>query len=122
MRTTEERIAAMHERAKEINRQKRTHRVRILQTVSIAACFAVVILMAVFMPNSASLAIPPGSTSNTSLSDMHASIFSENGAMSYVVIAIVAFLLGAAVTVFCFRLKKWQDQKNGQDGESNEEE
>jgi membrane protein DedA with SNARE-associated domain len=108
MRTNEERIAEMHARAKELNRQKRTHRVRILQSAFAAACFAAVILMAVYMPKTVTLLTDSAAASSE---DMQASIFIRSGAIGYVVIAVIAFLLGMTVTVFCFCLKKWQEEK-----------
>ena len=50
MRTNEERIAAMHKRAAELEKEKRQRRVLIIQAVSAAACFAAVIALAFFMP------------------------------------------------------------------------
>lgn len=35
--------------------------------------------------------------------------------LSFLVIASIAFVLGVAVTVFCFRLKKWNDEKDKED-------
>ena len=110
MRTNEERIAAMHKRAAELEKEKRQRKVRIIQALSAAACFAAVILLAVFMPGfSQSLG------SGNSQGGMSASIFSESSALGYIVIGVLAFLLGTAVTVFCFRLKKWQKDKDAED-------
>ena len=109
MRTNEERIASMHRRTEEIKQEQRAHRVKLLQSVSAAASFAAVILLAVFMPKLTSFeTVPYGIVSE----DMHASMLRDGGVMGYVVIAVIAFLLGAAVTAFCFKLKKWQDDKN----------
>ena len=35
--------------------------------------------------------------------------------LGFLVIALIAFVLGVAVTVFCFRLKKWNDEKDKED-------
>lgn len=112
MRTNEERIAAMHVRAAELNTQKRANHVRILQSAGAAVSFAAVILLALSMPNIS--AFGPGSAAG-SPNDMHASIFGESSALGYVVISVIAFLLGTAVTIFCFRLKRWQDEKGEKD-------
>ena len=112
MRTNEERIAALHARAAELEQEKREQRVRILQAVSVTVCFAAVILLALLMPGF-SQTFGPGNSQGS----MRASIFSESSALGYVVIGILAFLLGAAVTIFCFRLKKWQKDKGRQPGE-----
>lgn len=116
MRTDDERIAAMHARAEEIKGERRKRRVRIWQSVSFVTAFAAVILLAVLMPGLLDSGTVPGISS---LSDpdssggtapaMSGSIFAESGAMGYVVIAVIAFLLGVCVTAFCFRLKKWNE-------------
>ena len=109
MRTNEERIAAMHERAGELNRERRMRRVRILQAGSAAAAFAFVILLAVLVSGTA----PAGADSAAgAAAGLHASIFAGNGMIGYIVTAIIAFMLGAAVTVLCIRLRKWQREKD----------
>ena len=108
MRTNEERIAAMHDRAAKIEQEQRNRRVRLLQCLFSAAAVAVAVLLAVFLPKAVSFtqnsAVLPG--------NMQASIFNGSSSVGYIVIAVIAFLLGAFVTVFCFRLKKWQEKKN----------
>ena len=115
MRTDEERIKMMHARAAELIRQKRTRKVKAMQAAGAGVSFAVVIMLAILMSRFAgfgagSLADPDGPTGG-----MHASIFGNSAVLGYIVIAIIAFLLGAAVIVFCFRLKQWQDQKGKED-------
>lgn len=39
---------------------------------------------------------------------MNGSILSGNGMLGYIVIGIIAFALGIAVTVFCYQIKKYQ--------------
>ena len=111
MRTNEERIAALHTRAAELEKEKKEQRVRILQAVSAAVCFAAVIVLAFLMPGSAEN-FAGGSPQN----GMSASMLSGSSVLGYIVIGIAAFLLGVSVTIFCFRLKKWEDGKNQQSG------
>lgn len=106
MRTNEERIAALHKRAVELERVKKQHRSRILQVVSVTACFAAVILLAFVMPGFSG-ALVAGDIQGS----MNASIFSGSSAAGFIVIGILAFLFGAAVTVFCFRLEKLQNSR-----------
>ena len=47
-----------------------------------------------------------------------ASIFHSGAALGYIVIALLAFLLGVCVTVLCFRLR----QMNREDGQGRESE
>ena len=108
MLTNKERIAAMHMRAKELNSQRWTRRIRLLQSAFSTFCFAVVILIAAYMPRIVPSQMSPADGSSE---DMHASLFAGSGALGYIVIAIIAFLLGITVTIFCFYLKKWQEEK-----------
>ena len=112
MRTNSERIEEMHRRASAFKKQQRERRVRIVQTVSAAASFAAVILLALFIPKGetfyegASGGAQPG---------MGASIFSGSGSLGYIVIAVIAFVLGVSVTIFCTYLKKWKNEKDKED-------
>ena len=109
MRTNDERLAALHKRAGEIDKENRKRRVRLIQFASCAACFLLVIGLALWMP------VTEGTPLSGGTGSMSASIFSGSGYLGYIVIGIVAFLLGCAVTVFCFRLRKWQKDKENED-------
>ena len=108
MRSNDDRIAAMHARATQIQQKQRAGRVRLMQSASAVVSFAAVILLAIFMPKFSSLEVTEGGEAV----DMQASMLRDSGAMGYVVIAIVAFILGVAVTAFCYKLKIWQDLKS----------
>lgn len=112
MRTDEERIKAMHKRAAQLSRQKRTNKVKLLQAAGAVVSFAAAIMLAIFVPQftETDTVNPAGQTGG-----MSASIFGNSTALGYIVIAIIAFLLGIAVTMFCFRLRKWQEGKDKQE-------
>lgn len=112
MRTDEERINRMHARAAQLNRQKRTNKVKLMQAAGAVVSFAAVIMLAIFVPQSAAL---DSGNQTGQTGGMHASIFGDSAALGYIVVAIIAFLLGIAVTIFCFRLRKWQEEKDRQD-------
>ena len=112
MRTSEERIAAVHRRAAELDRQRSARDVKILQAAAAAASFAFVILLAGMFPRIADQGTDPAAGAPET---MNASIFSGSAAGGYIVIAVIAFLLGMFVTVFCFRLKRWKDDQNRKD-------
>ena len=61
-------------------------------------------------------AVLEGATAGSLTGGMYASIFSASPVLGYIVIGIIAFLLGGAVTVFCFRLKQWEKLKNTEEG------
>ncbi len=105
MRTNEERIRAMHKRASVLFKEKRRMQARAIGTAAAALCLVCVILLAVFMPG-----LTGAYMSAAGPDTMAGSIFSGSPALGYLVIIIIAFLLGGVVTAFCFRLKKWQEQ------------
>lgn len=104
MRTSEERIAAMHQRAGELNRAQRARKVRIMQATGAVIACAATFMLAVFMPRISDFQADPGVSTG--------SIFADSGALGYIVIAIIAFLLGTALTMFCYRLREWQMRKD----------
>ena len=110
MRTNEERIAAMHRRAGELRRAQRRKQVLLIQSATAAVSFAAVLLLAVFVPE-----VSGGTLPEPAPGTMNASIFFGNHVSAMIVIAVLSFLLGVALTVFCFRLKKWQDRKERED-------
>ncbi|MBQ1390304.1 MAG: hypothetical protein IIY82_01015 [Firmicutes bacterium] len=103
MRTSEERLAKMYQRAGELRQQRRNRTVLGLQAAVSGLTLTAVILLAVFLPRFA-VGGDPGQIPD----NLRASIFTESPMLSYVVIAVLAFLLGIMVTVFCFYLRKLQ--------------
>ncbi|MBE6045397.1 MAG: hypothetical protein E7221_01705 [Clostridiales bacterium] len=113
MRTNEERIAAMHARANELNREERVRKVRIMQSAGAAIAVAATIMLAVFLPKINEF--EPDTVVGSG--DMHASILNDSGSTGYVVIAIIAFLFGVAATMFCYRVREWQERKGSMDSD-----
>ena len=107
MRTDTERLAAMHMRAAEIKKQKDMRTLRIAEVCSVTAALALIVLLAFFMPH-------PGTITDAGgvYDAFYASIFTGSPVLGYIVIGVVAFLLGIAVTVFCFLMKKRHDREN----------
>ena len=112
MRTNEERISALHERVGDLNRERKNRRFSSICVTSVAVCIGLLIAMGFLIPN-----ITENSSAANTASSMNASIFADSNVLGYIVIAILAFLLGVTVTVFCFRLKKWMDEKDPGDSE-----
>lgn len=100
MRDTEERMRAALDRAEELKRQDR-RRGTYLAAAAVAVCLALVVGAAFAMPVwTAQMAAAPEANGAVT-----ASLFSGSEVLGYLVIGILAFLLGAAVTVLCFRLR-----------------
>ena len=115
MRSHEERVAETKRRIAKIEREKRLRRNTITMASAVAACLALLV--------GASLAMP-GITANIQTGDYSgfetaASIFHGGAALGYIVIGLLAFLLGVCVTVLCFRLRQ-MNREDGQDKESED--
>lgn len=114
MRSHEERVAETKRRIAKIERAKRLRRNTITMASAVAACLAVLIGASLAMPGIATRI----QTSDYSGFETAASIFRGGAALGYIVIGLLAFLLGVCVTVLCFRLR----QMNREDGQDEERE
>ena len=115
MRSHEERVTETKRRIAKIERENRLRRNTIAMASAVAACLALLI--------GASLAMP-GIAANIRTGDYSgfetaASIYGGGAALGYIVIGLLAFLLGVCVTVLCFRLRQ-MSREGGQDRESED--
>ena len=115
MRSHEERVAETKRRIAKIEREKRLRRNTITMASAVAACLALLIGASLAMPGIAANI----QTGNYSGFETAASIFHGGAALGYIVIGLLAFLLGVCVTVLCFRLRQ-MNRDDTQDKESEE--
>lgn len=108
MRSTEERVAAVKERIARQAREKALRRSRVLALASVAAALSIIVGMSFYMPG---LSVKL-EESDYAKFQTTASIFGDSSALGYVVIGLLAFILGVCVTVLCFRLRLLQHQGN----------
>ena len=114
MRSHEERVAEAKRRIAKIEREKRLRRNTITMASAVAACLVLLIGASLTMPGIAAKI----QTGDYSGFETAASIFHGGAALGYIVIGLLAFLLGVCVTVLCFRLR----QMNREDGQNEESE
>ena len=115
MRSHEERVVETKRRIAAMERKKRLRRNTVTMASAVAACLVLLI--------GASLAMP-GIAESIQTCDYYgfetaASIFHGGAALGYIVIGLLAFLLGVCVTVLCFRLRQ-MSREDGQDKESED--
>ena len=105
----------MHARAKEIEQAQRSHKARLTRSLSALGALAAAILLVVFLPKVPFAHTDPSGASHAGASydGMQGSMLAGSGTLGYILIALIAFLLGVCVTVFCFRLKGRQAEKGG---------
>ena len=113
MRSLEERVAETKRRIAKIEREKRLRRDKITMISAAAACLALLVGVSLAMPGIAANI----QTGDYSGFETAASIFHDGAALGYIVIGLLAFLLGVCVTVLCFRLRQ-MNREDGQDKES----
>lgn len=113
MRSHEERVVETKRRIAAMERKKRLRRNTVTVASAVAACLALLVGASLAMPGIAA-SIRAGDYSGF---ETAASIFHGGAALGYIVIGLLAFLLGVCVTVLCFRLRQ-MNREDGQDRES----
>ena len=117
MRSHEERVAETKRRIAKIEREKRLRRNTITMASAVAACLVLLIGASLAMPG----IVASIQTEDYSGFETAASIFHGGAALGYIVIGLLAFLLGVCVTVLCFRLRQMSredDQNKENEGNS----
>ena len=114
MRSHEERVTETKRRIAKIEREKRRRRNTIAMASAVAACLALLIGTSLAMPGIAANI----QTGDYAGFETAASMYGGGAALGYIVIGLLAFLLGVCVTVLCFRLR----QMNREDDQNNESE
>jgi len=105
-------IAEQALRKAELIRKRRAARKRrIYSTLSVAVCLTVVVILA--------FVIPPVVTDAPGTGIYGAAQAADGVFGGYVLLAVVSFALGCAVTIFCYKvlLKKRPGEKNENDGD-----
>ena len=115
MRSHEERVAETKRRIAARQRGKRRRRNTVTMASAVAACLVLLIGASLAMPGIAARI----QTGDYSGFETAASIFHGGAALGYIVIGLLAFLLGVCVTVLCFRLRQ-MNREDTQDGESED--
>lgn len=119
MRSNEERVAAVKARIAEKEKQKKKHLSRAITVSSMAASIALIVVLSGIMPGM----IQRFDTDRLQKYKAAASIFGNGAGSGYIMIALIAFVLGICVTVFCFRVRRyleWNKQtQNDQEGKDD---
>ena len=108
MRSTEERVAAVKERAKilEDNTKRRN---RAISLGAVVACIVMISFVAVNMPD----VVDSLSAAQLKYGGAAASIFADESALGYIFIGLVSFVLGCGVTILSFYLKRKETGEPG---------
>lgn len=99
MRTTEERTRLIRKRTAELKRGQQRRKQRVWDCVCVAVCLLLVVGLGVWMPEwlSSPVSHSPAGT---------ASLMGSHGALGYIVMGLLCFLLGVCVTVLLYRMRR----------------
>ena len=114
MRSHEERVAETKRRIAKIEREKRLRRNTITMASAVAACLALLAGVSIAMPGMTAQLQPDSCTGF----ETAASMYGGRDALGYIIVGLLAFLLGVCMTILCFRLRQMErDEKDeGQHG------
>ena len=115
MRTNEERAGLIHKRTAEIKRERQKRNQRALDAICIAACLILIVGIGSFMPGWTA-GVPGGEVHHASGA---ASLVGSHAALGYILMGLMAFLLGVCVTVLLYRLHRRNERKQREN--SNDE-
>ena len=116
MRSHEERIAEVKRRIVEKERQKRRQRRQIATVSGVAACLAVIVGAAFSMPG-ISEQIMLGTSSGL---ETAGTILGGGTVPGYIIIGLLAFLLGVCVTILCFRIRRLDKEEQAEEDQKGD--
>ena len=111
MQTNEERIRLIQKRTAEIKQERRKRKQRMLDALCMAACLLLVVGIGALMPGLMA-GIADGGVSHTSGA---ASLVGSHAALGYILMGLLAFLLGVCVTVLLYRLSRRNEHRHRED-------
>ncbi len=116
MRSHEERIAEVKRRIVEKERQKGRQRRQIAAVLGVAACLAVIVGASFAMPG-ISEQIMQGTSSGF---ETTGTILGGGTVPGYIIIGLLAFLLGVCVTILCFRIRRLDKEEQAEEDQKGD--
>ena len=109
MWTNEERVAEAKRRIADRQRQRNRRNCRAVVLAAVSVCIFLIAGLSFLMPG-----IAAGITSHGYADmEMAASVFGDSAVLGYIVIGLLAFLLGVCVTVLGFYIRRLQQEDEG---------
>lgn len=116
MQSHEERIAEVKRRIVEKERQKGRQRRQIAAVLGVAACLAVIVGASFAMPG-ISEQIMQGTSSGF---ETAGTILGGGTVPGYIIIGLLAFLLGVCVTILCFRIRRLDKEEQAEEDQKGD--
>lgn len=116
MRTNEERIDLINKRTSELRKKRHARNTAALHSLSLIACISVIVGSGLAVNNvEIGFEAPPLGRVGA------ASVLSQNPAVGYILMAIMAFSLGVCMTLFFFHMDTARKAKHSSDSEDKDE-
>ena len=116
MRTNEARAHLIHRRTAEIKQERRIKRQRRLDAACMAVCLLLVIGIGTLMPGLMRNTVDGGIVHPSGT----ASLLGSHAALGYIIMGLLAFLLGVCVTVLLYRLRRREERQKQEDAKDGE--
>lgn len=104
MRSTDDQLREIMKRADFIKDKKKSQKIVASYVLSIVACILLVVVTALHLPGLSSL-------ETTQVNGYYGSLLLSTAYMGYVVIGLLAFLLGVCVTLLCLHLRRMRKKE-----------
>ena len=118
MLKNEERIAEVKRRIGEKERQQRLRHRRIVSAFCIAACLAVIVGVSFVMPGIVRTDYAPVLLP---VLKRQQQVLGGGTALGYMVIGLLAFILGVCVTILCFRIRQLNKEEQTEEQKGDNE-
>lgn len=106
MRNIDDQMEIIRKRSETELKKKKERQMFAIELGMIAACFVLIFVAGMILPNLSVQA-------NVSNSGIYGSLLTDSSSIGYVIIGILGFLLGICVTLLCIRLHVNEKEKGG---------
>ncbi len=100
MRSAEERVAAVRQRAREIEAKRSKQRNRVISVLALTASLLIIVGLSFIIPSVTASFTNAGYTQTGAT----ASIFGGSSSLGYIMIGVLAFALGVVTTILFYRI------------------
>ena len=105
MRNTDEQLREIALRAAGLKRERRSRRLIAAEALSVCVCAALLVAVSLLTPRVEGAAVSSGSTGHLG------SLILTAPWLGYVIISVLAFLLGICVTLLCLHLRRRKESE-----------
>lgn len=114
MRTNEERVRLVHKRTQQLKQNAKRKKQRVLYASCMAACLLLIVGIGAFMPEQIANITGGNMAYNSGTASLIGNI-GNHAVLGYILMGVMAFLLGVCVTVLLYRLRRASERRHRED-------